>query len=133
MSELLIWHQQPAAAEADRAAYRQALCRLADLMDELGIIQIKADAPYNTPGCVVHIAFKPIRDDDGRTLRGGGCYEANAFTASELRGDNVEPSVRHGRDCRKKLHRGGELHAEDDDAPFSVDGVMYCGRCHMAL
>lgn len=29
--------------------------------------------------------------------------------------------------------RYGFLHAEDDDGPFDVDGVEYCGRCHVAL
>jgi hypothetical protein len=38
--------------------------------------------------------------------------------------------------CQKAPHNdpsGGYLHAEDDDKPFDVDGVMYCGRCHVAL
>jgi hypothetical protein len=33
--------------------------------------------------------------------------------------------------CEKVLHTGeGYLHGEDDDTPFLVDGVTYCGRCH---
>ena len=43
---------------------------------------------------------------------------------------------RHPVDCRKALHdkpEGGYLHGEDDEAPYDVDGVRYCGRCHMAL
>lgn len=37
----------------------------------------------------------------------------------------------HGRTCRKVHHEhGGYLHASDDDGPYDVDGVMYCGRCH---
>lgn len=36
--------------------------------------------------------------------------------------------------CRKEPHTGsGYLHAEDDDAPYIVDGVKYCGRCHLVL
>lgn len=39
------------------------------------------------------------------------------------------------RTCPKVAHsnRGGYLHGADDDSPFDVDGVRYCGRCHMAL
>ncbi len=34
--------------------------------------------------------------------------------------------------CAKAYHdqRGGYLHAADDDRPYDVDGVSYCGRCH---
>jgi hypothetical protein len=39
--------------------------------------------------------------------------------------------VRHGFDCPKAAHKGrGHLHAENDDSPYHVDGVRYCGRCH---
>lgn len=40
---------------------------------------------------------------------------------------------RHGVDCPKEPHldqRAGYLHGPDDDGPYDVDGVMYCGRCH---
>ena len=37
----------------------------------------------------------------------------------------------HGRDCPKVAHVGdGYLHAANDDRPYDVDGIMYCGRCH---
>lgn len=40
----------------------------------------------------------------------------------------------HGRDCPKAQHVGeGYLHAADDDRPYDVDGVRYCGRCHYWL
>ena len=33
--------------------------------------------------------------------------------------------------CEKVPHtRDGYLHSEDDDGPYDVDGVKYCGRCH---
>ena len=42
--------------------------------------------------------------------------------------------VIHGRTCEKVPHaRDGYLHSEDDDTPYDVDGVRYCGRCHMAF
>lgn len=41
---------------------------------------------------------------------------------------------KHGVDCRKVPHLGsGWLHGEDDDQPYSVDGVRYCGRCHSEM
>lgn len=42
----------------------------------------------------------------------------------------------HGRTCIKVPHiksDGGYLHAPDDDGPFDVDNVWYCGRCHAAI
>ena len=39
--------------------------------------------------------------------------------------------VHHGRDCPKIVHLGaGYLHGPNDDEPYNVDGVTYCGRCH---
>lgn len=35
--------------------------------------------------------------------------------------------------CPKMPHdnpNSGYLHAADDDSPYSVDGLLYCGRCH---
>lgn len=45
------------------------------------------------------------------------------------------PEVIHGVNCRKAPHvidgvNCGYLHAEDDDRPYDVDGMEYCGRCH---
>ena len=45
-------------------------------------------------------------------------------------------AVVHGRTCPKAPHdsgRHGYLHAPDDDHPYDVDGVAYCGRCHAFL
>ncbi len=40
----------------------------------------------------------------------------------------------HGIECEKVVHIGsGYLHSENDDAPFEVDGAIYCGRCHFVL
>jgi hypothetical protein len=36
--------------------------------------------------------------------------------------------------CQKAPHTGtGYLHDADDDRPYDVDGVLYCGRCHRSL
>lgn len=43
------------------------------------------------------------------------------------------PEGRRQDSCRKVTHnarQGGYLHAADDDGPYDVDGVAYCGRCH---
>lgn len=45
----------------------------------------------------------------------------------------VAAHSRHGVDCPKAEHErygGGYLHGPDDDSPYDVDGVLYCGRCH---
>jgi len=45
------------------------------------------------------------------------------------------PKVNHGTDCPKAPHTNncGYLHAADDDRPYDVDGVDYCGRCHQVI
>lgn len=44
--------------------------------------------------------------------------------------DGAQPQG-HGRACPKVPHVGdGYLHGADDDGPYDVDGVQYCGRCH---
>lgn len=43
---------------------------------------------------------------------------------------------KHGIDCSKMHHDpmvSGYLHDQTDDSPYYVDGVPYCGRCHVAL
>lgn len=47
----------------------------------------------------------------------------------------------HGINCPKLVHPPNgaprwcrwSLHGADDDTPYDVDGVAYCGRCHEAL
>jgi hypothetical protein len=42
--------------------------------------------------------------------------------------------VKHGFNCQKVIHReSGYLHSSEDDSPYDVDGVAYCGRCHMVM
>lgn len=49
-------------------------------------------------------------------------------------GDPLGPSVIHGKTCEKVHHVwSGWVHAPDDDGPYDVDGVSYCGRCHEVL
>ena len=59
------------------------------------------------------------KDDQSRSDQSG-------VPIADQRGDQ-----RHGFDCPKVLHvGGGYLHAMNDDSPYDVDGVSYCGRCH---
>ena len=42
----------------------------------------------------------------------------------------------HGVNCFKEKHLvtgHAYLHSEEDDTPYDVDGVWYCGRCHIYL
>lgn len=41
----------------------------------------------------------------------------------------------HGSTCEKVPHLavGGYLHGTGADGPYDVDGVTYCGRCHVCL
>jgi hypothetical protein len=61
-------------------------------------------------------------------------------TAMEERADSI---IEHGKTCEKVPHEPdkriphprqgsheGWLHAADDDSPYDVDGLRYCGRCH---
>lgn len=35
------------------------------------------------------------------------------------------------RACPKAIHIGtGYQHSGDDDSPYDIDGILYCGRCH---
>lgn len=65
---------------------------------------------------------------------------------SDVRREGAERSMTekiHGKTCPKAPHlpdpripvarqgpNDGWLHAEDDDKPYDVDGLFYCGRCH---
>lgn len=57
------------------------------------------------------------------------------FDFSDPPEDRSEPCGEHGVSCPKAPHgpEGGYLHDEDDDRPYDVDGVSYCGRCHFFL
>ncbi len=54
---------------------------------------------------------------------------------ADERGQREYRVLIHGRTCPKAAHgeQGGYLHAADDDPPYDVDGVTYCGRCHVVL
>lgn len=39
----------------------------------------------------------------------------------------------HGVNCLKVQHTRPHMHEPDDDSPYPVDDVWYCGRCHFAI
>lgn len=48
--------------------------------------------------------------------------------------DIVQDKIIHGKNCKKQVHLWpGYAHSEDDDSPYDVDGVSYCGRCHLVM
>ena len=94
----------------------------------------------------VHVAGPDdvhTHDDELSALRQAN--EINkAFLADLLKNPNPADQVLcvatvhhvrvHGIDCVKAPHGGdGYLHGPDDDEPYEVGGVHYCGRCHEAL
>ena len=62
------------------------------------------------------------------------CFECNVKRISRISGqfDNM---LRGVGQCRKVYHEetGGYLHGANDDRPYDVDGVTYCGRCHLCM
>ena len=61
-----------------------------------------------------------------------GCFVGRTHDALERAKER--PTVLHGKTCVKVDHYSqGYLHDEDDDGPYDVDGVTYCGRCHRWL
>lgn len=50
-------------------------------------------------------------------------------------GGLINPVVMHGYSCEKVPHtfKTGYSHSDDDDTPYDVGGILYCGRCHIFL
>lgn len=65
--------------------------------------------------------------------------ELTPYARQALRAANAAiaaTNVIHGVNCQKRIHYEGQqgfLHAADDDTAYDVDGVAYCGRCHVGL
>lgn len=54
---------------------------------------------------------------------------------TEAAGSQDALDMRHGVNCSKVKHETWHyyMHASDDDTPYNVDGVSYCGRCHHVM
>ncbi len=58
-------------------------------------------------------------------------YAAQNKVDNDRRSGYASEVMVHGRTCKKAPHIGaGHLHGANDDRPFDVDGLTYCGRCH---
>lgn len=69
------------------------------------------------------------KEQSGLTLRDA----IDAAMLQEIRRPD-SMHLEHGFTCPKVQHDGlGHQHGPEDDAPYDVDGVSYCGRCHQAL
>lgn len=90
--------------------------------------------PQNTP--LEHVSGK-MRDDILKAIQTAGEREIKATEKSTPAiGKLPKWEVRHGETCKKNLHRSNSfayLHSPDDDGPYDVDGVTYCGRCHESI
>ena len=53
--------------------------------------------------------------------------QQRAMSKSPNRGVGKCQKVEHG------LIENGYLHGRDDDGPYTVDGINYCGRCHQYM
>ena len=65
-----------------------------------------------------------------------GCHSGFLFDVMACTCLTRAAVATHGVDCRKVKHLGtgdGYVHGANDDAPYDVDGVWYCGRCHAWL
>lgn len=69
-----------------------------------------------------------------------GCKVSEFVETLETKQANLLTcGTNHGVDCRKVLHccEGGYsfgwMHHADDDFPYFLNNVKYCGRCHQAL
>jgi hypothetical protein len=90
-----------------------------------------------------------LSENDQAACNAGGDAIAALLAKSEHDGRCESEMTSHGytpcrcaergscanRTCPKAAHsnQGGYLHGEDDDSPYNVDGVSYCGRCHMVI
>ena len=63
------------------------------------------------------------------------CYKTSEMKYTRMILGKNDESIVHGKDCFKQVHiaESGYLHSENDDSPYDVDGVNYCGRCHEVL
>lgn len=79
-------------------------------------VEIGVQAAYG-----VHRPLQAEIDDDEESLPAG----------DRITPEQEPPRRIHGQDCPKAQHLGeGYLHDADDDRPYDIDGLTYCGRCH---
>lgn len=64
----------------------------------------------------------------------GGKYEHDPYCPGQPP-ERRKTALQHGVMCPKAPHTKGDgyLHHGDDDGPYWVDNVTYCGRCHFHI
>lgn len=80
-------------------------------------------------------ADAPLEREHRRVLKDTDLREVDAVLAALDRA-RCPPKTGHGVDCFKEPHwvvGTAYLHGAEDDTPYDVDGVAYCGRCHHVL
>jgi hypothetical protein len=99
--------------------------KIADCIEALEVAKYQASL-YGR----IHIASCRVRVDELEERLG-------VLRAQKELSQTPTGTIVHGVNCEKKPHtaRGGQgyLHSVDDDGQYDVDGVLYCGRCHMWL
>jgi hypothetical protein len=83
-------------------------------------------------------ALEARRKERAKTAKPVGNFDKCIFPV--IKSTGPVPPVNEIMDCRQGLcHKvvhdkaTGFLHQPDDDGPYDVDGLMYCGRCHHAM
>lgn len=81
--------------------------------------------------CRIKLGFKP-RDQGSHTAVIRKCDSCGQERSILPARHWVKPV--HGSTCEKVKHTGGDYsHGHNDNGPYDVDGVKYCGRCHNPL
>jgi len=118
------------SVEADLRSCEVRLTRVRDrLLRENGMGQLLTDSECARGDWALmgsHTGGKELGEATSSWLAAGGVIHGQ--TLLTLR-------VIHGLTCAKAVHLlgAGYLHDASDDTPYDVDGVRYCGRCHMAF
>jgi hypothetical protein len=137
---------QPRTCQTHYAGARYEDCDAADLSFALsGAIQAihpKAEAPPKPCACgnpddkvVFHRTDGPCHNyQTGQTAKPAPPAPKERISiraVAEKLLAHIDKPAPPAPKCVKVPHAGtGYLHAEDDDGPYDVDGVLYCGRCH---
>ena len=95
---------------------------------------ITGDPPHSYPVWTIKAGGAPQRWPASRVTNRAD--ETPASTCDAGPQQATPAAIVHGVNCEKAKHdarRGGYLHNSDDDGPYNVDGLSYCGRCHRVL
>lgn len=98
--------------------------------------------------CAGEVPVVLCHTDWNHRWKGDGVVRYNPCAAQVIRQAFAEPGKEqepcdigkekgapliHGVNCLKVQHTRPHMHEPDDDSPYPVDDVWYCGRCHFAI